>query len=69
MKSLLKAPGSMLLKLSYDGPHSNFAFNFHLRRYSVGTGAADQSCSNGWTAANGFFPSQQLQVDPSRVPN
>jgi hypothetical protein len=26
----------MLLKLRYDGPVSNFAFNFDLRRYSLG---------------------------------
>ena len=33
MKPVLKAPGSMLLKLRYDGPLSNFAFNCNLRRY------------------------------------
>ena len=33
MKHVLKAPGNVLLKLSYDGPLSNFAFNFNLRRY------------------------------------
>jgi hypothetical protein len=26
----------MLLKLRYDGPLSNFAFNFNLRRYNEG---------------------------------
>jgi hypothetical protein len=31
MKPVLKAPGSMLLKLSYDGPLSNFASTFNLR--------------------------------------
>ena len=32
MTPVLKAPRSMLLKLRYDGPLSNFAFNFNLRR-------------------------------------
>jgi len=32
MKPVLKAPGSMLLKLRYDGLLSNFAFYFNLRR-------------------------------------
>ena len=32
MKPVLKAPGSMLLKLSYDGPLSNFASTFNLRQ-------------------------------------
>jgi len=34
-KPTLKAPGIMLFKLKYDNPHSNFAFKFTLRRYSV----------------------------------
>ena len=37
MKHVLKAPGKMLLKLIYDEPLSNFAFNFNLRRYNVAT--------------------------------
>ena len=36
IKPTLKAPGSMLSKLRYDGPVSNFAFNFSLRRYMKG---------------------------------
>jgi hypothetical protein len=68
MKPVFKALRSLLLKLRYDGPHSNFAFKFNLRRYSMGSGAADQSCSQGWTAANSFFPSQQLHVDPRGCP-
>jgi len=32
MKPDLKAPGTMLLKYRYDGPLSNFAFKFNLRR-------------------------------------
>ena len=38
MKTVLKAPGSKILKLREDEPLSNFAFNFYLRRY---TGAVD----------------------------
>jgi hypothetical protein len=40
MKPLLKAPGSMILKLRYDGPLSNFAFNFNSRRYTTATRSA-----------------------------
>ena len=36
MKLVLKAPGTKRLKLIYDGPLSNFAFKFNLRRYSGG---------------------------------
>jgi len=36
MKPMLKTPGSIDLKLTYDGPRSNFAFNFNLRRYTAG---------------------------------
>jgi hypothetical protein len=32
MKPKLKPPGSTLLKLRHDGPLSDFAFNFNLRR-------------------------------------
>jgi len=35
MKSMLKAPGTERLKLTYDNPLSSFAFNFNLRRYSL----------------------------------
>ena len=34
MKTMLKAPGTQRLKLSFDEPPSNFAFKFNLRRYS-----------------------------------
>jgi len=34
MKPTLKAPGSKRLKLKYDGPLSNFGFNFNLHRYT-----------------------------------
>jgi len=53
MKSLLNAPGSMLLKLRRDGPLSNFAFNFNLRRYS---GVCTKSCGSG----------RSPQVDPMK---
>jgi hypothetical protein len=33
MKPELKAPGTMLFKLGYEEPVSNFAFKFNLRRY------------------------------------
>jgi hypothetical protein len=36
IKPVLKPPGLMLLKLRCDGPLSKVAFNFNLRRYSVG---------------------------------
>jgi len=35
MKPVLKAPGTMLLKLRYDVPLSNFVFKFNLRRYKT----------------------------------
>jgi len=35
MKSVLKAPGIKLLKVKYDEPLSNFAFNFNLRHYTL----------------------------------
>jgi len=34
MKPMLTAPGTKRLKLRYDGPLSNFAFNFILRHYT-----------------------------------
>ena len=40
MKPVLKAPRSMLLKLRYYGPLSNFAFDFNLRRYHLAPGGA-----------------------------
>jgi len=35
MKSVLNAPGTMLLQLRYDEPLSNYAYNFNLRRYKL----------------------------------
>jgi hypothetical protein len=45
MKSVLKAPGPVLLKLRYDGPLLNFAFNFNVRRCIL---VLAQRASNGW---------------------
>jgi hypothetical protein len=36
IKPVLKAPGPTLLEHGYDGPLSKFAFNFNLRRYTLG---------------------------------
>ena len=35
IKPTLKAPGTKRLKLKYDEVLSNFAFRFHLRRYTT----------------------------------
>ena len=35
MKPKLKAPGTKRLKLEYDGPLSNVAFKFNMRRYTL----------------------------------
>jgi len=35
IKPVLTAHGPMLLKLRYDQPLSNLAFNFNLRRYTM----------------------------------
>ena len=41
IKHILKALGTKRLKLQYDGPLSNFAFKFDLRRYKL---AASNNC-------------------------
>jgi len=38
MKPMLKARKPKRSKLTYDGPPSNFAVNFNLRRYTMGHG-------------------------------
>jgi len=43
IKPTLKAPGSKRLKLIFDGPLSNFAFKFNLRRYTWGLTPASES--------------------------
>jgi hypothetical protein len=35
IKPALKAPGTKRSELIYDGPLSNFAFKFNLRRYNL----------------------------------
>jgi hypothetical protein len=45
-KPVLKPPGPTHLKLTYDGPHFNFAFNFNLRRYDEG--ARPQVAGEAW---------------------
>jgi hypothetical protein len=38
IKPTLKAPGTNLVTLNHDEPLSTFAFDFNLRRYSMGPG-------------------------------
>jgi hypothetical protein len=56
MRPMLKAPGSMLLKLRYDGTLSNLAFNFTLRRYNPDnerqSGARGESGADGGRGTN-----------------
>ena len=40
IKPALKVPGTKRLKLIYDRPLSNFAFEFNLRRYDVDGGVS-----------------------------
>ena len=51
IKPTLKAPETKRLKLNYDGPLSNCAFNFNLRRYNV----VDKTQGNagGWGGIRG----------------
>jgi len=49
IKPVLKAPGTILVKLRCDGPLSNVAFNFNLRRQ---TSAAVEQLT-GWKQAFG----------------
>jgi len=46
IKPTLKAPGSKRLKLNYDVPLSDFAFNFNLRRYIKAAGAGPDAVVN-----------------------
>ena len=43
IKPTLKPPGTKRLKLQYDGPLSNSAFTFSLRRYTEVTDAAREA--------------------------
>jgi len=53
----MKAPGTMHWKLRYDGPVSNFAFKFSMRRYTeLAAWAADTpSAGDGRAAAQETF--------------
>jgi hypothetical protein len=59
MKPALEAPGTKRLKLIYDGPPSNCAFKFNLRRYNQvliyldGVDQTESSPSSGTTIGNG----------------
>ena len=52
LKSILKTPGPMLLKLTYDGLYSKPAFNFNLRR-STEVGAILKASGNAITRWGG----------------
>ena len=51
IKPKLKPPGKTRLKLKYEGPLSNFAFNFNLRRYSEAL-AVESYTTNAGTGWN-----------------
>jgi len=60
MKPLLKAPGSVLLKLISDGTISNFGFNFNWRHYIEG------SKVRWWSTLTSTTPMASSAVCPSR---
>ena len=51
IKPTFKAPGTKLLKLTYNDRVSDFAFNFNLRRYNVESPSAPSRGAAGATAA------------------
>jgi len=57
IKPALKAPGAKRLELIYDGPLSNFAFDFNLRRYITlqdgGAGAGGGGGGGGGSGGDG----------------
>jgi hypothetical protein len=55
MKPVSTAPGTMLLKLRYNGPLSNFAFNFNLYRYNGGV-LAGNSSPEDWGRCSSSLP-------------
>ena len=59
IKPTFRAHGTKRLKLINDGPLSNFAFNFNLRRYSL----ADPNAPD----LNGSTMSQRLRLDHREV--
>ena len=65
IKPALKAPGTKRLKLKYDELPSSFAFNFNLRRYSVGLeGPIISSVSFDVTAVGGEVLSKMFSCCP-----
>jgi hypothetical protein len=67
MKPVLKALGSVLLKLRYHGPLSNFAFNFNLRRYTLARDYPGQVSPTGFVdclVIARFFGYQQGGLKP-----
>jgi len=57
MKPTLKAPGTKRLKLKYDVPVSNFAFNFNLHRYISVYDSSSSSLN---------YYGRAVQVDPMK---
>jgi len=49
----LKSPGTKRLKLKYDEPPSNFAFQFNLRRYSEAGAGSDVEIRSGGDSRTG----------------
>jgi len=54
MKPMFKAPGTKRLKLKCDEALLNFAFNLHLRRYSMGVKLVHLAASLALTTTNGW---------------
>jgi hypothetical protein len=46
MNPVLTVPGSVLLKLRYDGPLSKFAFKFNLRRFTMDPARVAAACDD-----------------------
>ena len=53
IRPTLKAPGTKRLKLKYDGPLSNFAFKFKLRRYIMAESTLEWLCDCSRTVVRG----------------
>jgi len=57
MKPMLKALASVLLKRRCDGPLSNFAFYFNLRRYTLGPVGGAGAAAAGKVRGRGLHSS------------
>jgi hypothetical protein len=55
VRPTLKPPGIMLLKLIYNEPLSNFAFDFNLRRYTKAAKAAPAAPVSAAPVSSGKF--------------